>query len=210
MIDNGKTTGDTTSARGAAGERGTARGASPGMMREMGGSSIEEFNRLIARQTTAALCLSLEDDEDRRTKTAAAALVALMGVAPRSEVEGMMAAQLVACHNAAMACFGRAAHPAQKEAVRAENLAHAGRLSRAYAVLVEALDRRRGAAGPKKVVIEHRVVREGVLDVSPASAPRIPAPQAPAPHIHAPHSGDGHGNGHALNGHAAANGAALP
>ncbi|NOT39447.1 MAG: hypothetical protein HOP13_03045 [Alphaproteobacteria bacterium] len=174
------------------------------MMREIGGSSIEEFNMMIARQTAAALCLSPEDDEDRRTKTAAAALVALMGIAPRSEVEGMMAAQLVACHNAAMECFRRAAHPAQKEPVRAENLAHAGRLSRATAALVESLDRRRGEGAPKKVIVEHRVVREPALDVSPASAPRIPAPQAPAPH-----KGNGHGKGHALNGHAAPNGAAL-
>jgi hypothetical protein len=170
------------------------------MMREIGGSSIEEFNMLIARQTSAALCLSPADDEDRRIKTAAAALGALASIAPRSELEGMLGAQLVACHNAAMECFRRAAHPAVPEPARAENLAHAARLSRSYAALVEALDRRRGEGLPRTVTVEHRVIRgEGGLDAHPV--PRIPVPHTPAPHK---------GNGHALNGHSAANGTALP
>ncbi len=200
MSDDGMTADDTSGAQGRAGERGAAgAGAGPAMMREIGGSSIEAFNMLIARQTTAALCLNPEDDEDRRTKTAAAALVALMGIAPRSEVEGMMAAQLIACHSAAMECFRRAAHPAQKEPVRAANLALGGRLSRATAALVEALDRRRGEGLPKTVTVEHRVTR-----VEPGHPPS-PAPRLPAPHTPAPHKG----NGHALNGHKAPNGTAL-
>jgi hypothetical protein len=135
-----------------------------------------------------------ENDEDRRGK-AAAALAALVSIAPRSELEGMLGAQLVACHNAAMECFRRAAHPGQPPRARDENLAHAGRLSRAYAALVEALDRRRGEGVPKTVTVEHRVIRgEGHLAAS--SAPRLPAPRK--------------GNGHALNGHTAANGTALP
>ena len=201
MTDDGKTADDTSGALGRAGPRGAAgAGGGAAMMRQIGGSSIEEFNMLIARQTSAALCLSLTDDEDRRIKTAAAALGALASIAPRSELEGMLGAQMVACHNAAMECFRRAAHPATPEAARAENLAHAARLSRSYAALVEALDRRRGEGAPKTVTVEHRVIRgESGLDAH--TVPRIAAPHAPAPRK---------GNGHALNGHKAANGAALP
>lgn len=200
MIDDGKTTDDTSGARVRAGERGAAgAGAGPAAMREIGGSSLDAFNALIARQTMAALYANPEGDEDRRAK-AAAALAALASVAPRSELEGMLAAQLVACHNAAMECFRRAAHPAAPEPARAENLAHAARLSRSYAALVEALDRRRGEGLPKTVTVEHRVIR-GDGGLSASSAPRIPAPHTPASRK---------GNGHALNGHTAAGGTALP
>jgi hypothetical protein len=191
MTDDGKTAEDAGGAR---------VGASPATMREVGGSAVEAFNMMIARQTSAALCANPASDEDQRT-TAAASFAALVSVAPRSELEGMLGAQLVACHNAAMECFRRAAHPGQHTQARAENLAHAGRLSRAYAALVEALDRRRSEGLPRTVVVEHRVVREGVLDASPAPAPRIPAPRVPSRHK---------GNGHDLNGHTAAGGAALP
>ncbi|MFN0101357.1 MAG: hypothetical protein ACKV2U_04620 [Bryobacteraceae bacterium] len=197
MTDNSETADDTSGARERLGERGAAGvGAGPAMMRDIGGSSVDAFNMLIARQTTAALSVGLENDEERRAK-AAAAFAALTGIAPRSEVEGMLAAQLIACHDAAMVCFRRAAHPAQLAEVRAENLALGGRLSRATAALVEALDRRRGEGGPKTVIVEHRVshVEPGFM---PSPAPRIPAPHK------------GNGNGHALNGHKAANGAALP
>jgi hypothetical protein len=99
-----------------------------------------------------------------------------------------------------MECFRRAAHPAQPAELRADNLAHAARLSRSYAALVEALDRRRGEGMPKKVTVEHRVFR-AEPDVAAAPAPRLPAPLNAAPHK---------GNGHALNGHTAPGGTALP
>ena len=35
---------------------------------------------------------------------------ALAGVGPKDELEGMMAAQLIAAHNAAMECYRRAPH----------------------------------------------------------------------------------------------------
>ncbi len=200
MTNDGKTTNHTSGPQERVGERGAVGGgAGAAMMREIGGSSVEAFNMMIARQTTAALSANPGSEEDRRT-TATAAFAALVSVAPRSELEGMLGAQLVACHNAAMECFRRAAHPVTPEAARAENLAHAARLSRSYAALVEALDRRRGVGLPKTVTVEHRVIRgESGLDMSPV--PRIPGPHAPAPRK---------GNGHALNGHKAANGAALP
>jgi hypothetical protein len=34
-----------------------------------------------------------------------------MGIKPKDEIEGMIAAQLVACHNASMECYRRAMLP---------------------------------------------------------------------------------------------------
>jgi len=79
---------------------------------------------------------------------------------PRDELEGMMAAQLIAAHNAAMECYRRAMIPEQSFEGRRENLNQANKLSRTYATLLEALNRHRGK-GQQKVTVEHVHVHEG-------------------------------------------------
>src|SRR5262245_56266735 len=56
----------------------------------------------------------------------------------------MIAAQLIAAHSATMECYRRAMMPGQTFEGRRENLSQASKLSRTYAVLLEALDRHRG------------------------------------------------------------------
>jgi hypothetical protein len=84
----------------------------------------------------------------------------LIGIAPRDELEGMMAAQLVACHSAAMECYRRAMIDEQTFEGRKENLAQANKLSRTYATLLETLNRHRGK-GQQKVTVEHVHVHSG-------------------------------------------------
>ena len=85
---------------------------------------------------------------------------ALFGIAPRDELEGMIAAQLVACHNASMECYRRAMIGEQTFEGRRENLSQANKLSRTYATLLESLNRHRGK-GTQKVTVEHVHVHEG-------------------------------------------------
>lgn len=66
----------------------------------------------------------------------------------------MMAAQLIAAHNAAMECYRRAMHSEQTFEGRRENLAQANKLSHTYATLLEALNRHRGK-GQQKVTVKH-------------------------------------------------------
>jgi hypothetical protein len=66
----------------------------------------------------------------------------------------MIAAQLLAGHNAAMECYRRAMLPGQTFEGRSENLSQANKLSRTYATLLEALNRHRGK-GQQKVTVEH-------------------------------------------------------
>src|SRR5262245_33714707 len=73
-----------------------------------------------------------------------AAVDGLIGLKPGDELEGMLAAQLVACHNASMECYRRAMISDQTFEGRRENLNQANKLSRTYATLVEALNRHRG------------------------------------------------------------------
>ena len=72
----------------------------------------------------------------------------------------MMAAQLIAAHNAAMECYRRAMIGEQTFEGRQENLGQANKLSRTYATLLEALNRHRGK-GQQKVVVEHVHVHPG-------------------------------------------------
>ena len=89
-----------------------------------------------------------------------ATVAALLGIGPKDELEGMMAAQLIAAHNAAMECYRRAMIGEQTFEGRRENLAQANKLSRTHATLLEALNRHRGK-GQQKVTVEHVQVHAG-------------------------------------------------
>jgi hypothetical protein len=72
----------------------------------------------------------------------------------------MMAAQLIAAHNAAMECYRRAMITEQTFEARRENLNQANKLSRTWATLLEALNKHRGK-GQQKVTVEHVHVHQG-------------------------------------------------
>jgi hypothetical protein len=99
-------------------------------------------------------------DEDARKQQVSAAIAGLIGINPNDELEGMMAAQLVACHNASMECYRGAMIGEQTFEGRRENLSQANKLSRTYATLLEALNRHRGK-GQQKVTVEHVHVHDG-------------------------------------------------
>jgi len=71
-------------------------------------------------------------------------LANLVRMSPRDEIERMLAAQLVAAHMATMDCYRRA-RTANLEH-RSENLAHANKLTRAFVMLLGALQRQRDKA----------------------------------------------------------------
>ena len=72
----------------------------------------------------------------------------------------MIAAQLIATHNATMECYRRAMIAEQTLEGRRENLNQANKLARTYATLIEALNRHRGK-GQQKVTVEHVHVHAG-------------------------------------------------
>jgi hypothetical protein len=72
----------------------------------------------------------------------------------------MMAAQLIAAHNNAMECYRRGMIGEQTFEGRRDNLAHANKLSRTFATLIEALNRHRGK-GQQKMIVEHVHVHYG-------------------------------------------------
>ena len=135
----------------------------PGRLKLIGGSMSDDWNNIIANQVVSALWLQNSDAEQVKEQRYAA-VDALVGIAPRDELEGMIAAQLVACHNASMECYRRAMIGEQTFEGRRENLSQANRLSRTYAALLDALNGHRGK-GLQKVTVEHVHVHSGAQAV---------------------------------------------
>ncbi len=128
-------------------------------LKHIGGSPSDHWNSLLASQAVQALWLG-NSDEEARDRQLNATLAALVGIGPKDELEGMMAGQLVAAHNAAMECYRRAMIGEQSFEGRRENLNQANKLSRTWATLLEALNRHRGK-GQQKVTVEHVHVHSG-------------------------------------------------
>ena len=152
--------------------------------KELGGSQSDSWNNVLINQTIQTLWLKHCSDEERDKQIKAIA-AALMGIAPKDELEGMMAAQLLAAHNAAMECYRRAMLDEQTFEGRRENLNQANKLSRSYAVLLEALNRHRGK-GQQKVTVEHVTVNAGGQAIVGAVA--TPGGGAPARSEEQPHA----------------------
>lgn len=130
-----------------------------GRLHRLGGSKSDVWNNLIANQAMQALWLKNSSSEERDNQLTGT-VAALMGIAPKDELEGMLAAQAIAAHNAAMECYRRAMIPEQTFEGRKASLDQANKLSRTYATILEALNRHRGK-GQQKVTVEHVHVHAG-------------------------------------------------
>jgi hypothetical protein len=78
-----------------------------GRLNNISGSQSDHWNNTLANQAMQALWVK-NSSAVERDKQFSATVAALMGISPKDELEGMMAAQLVAAHNAAMECYRRA------------------------------------------------------------------------------------------------------
>src|SRR4029077_1155002 len=130
-----------------------------GRSKRFGGSQFDPWNEQIMDDTVRALWIK-QSDGNRLDRQLRAAHVGLGGIAPKDELEGMMAAQLIASYSAAMECYRRAMLGEQTFEARRENLTQANKLSRTYAALTEALDRHRGK-GQQRITVEHVNVHAG-------------------------------------------------
>ena len=124
--------------------------ARQGRMKSVGGSMSDRFNVDLLNNSRDALRRSAHQEDPSSFVWAA-----MFGIGPQDELEGMLAAQLVAAHAASMECFQRAMIPDQPMEGREMNLRMANKASRTYAMLLETLDKRRGKGGKQTVLVEH-------------------------------------------------------
>ena len=140
-----------------------------GELKRIGGSMSDDWNNRLVNETINTLWLKHLDEETRHRQMVTA-VDCLIGIHPRDELEGMMAAQLIASHSAAMECYRRAMLPEQTFEGRHEALNQANKLSRSFATLMETLNRYRGK-GQQKVTVEHVHVHSGGQAIVGAVAP---------------------------------------
>jgi hypothetical protein len=131
------------------------------LRRPMTGSGSGCFNLKLLNQTWNALWVMGTRDEWHRELGQRAATGALKDIAPRDPLEGMLAAQMIVVHDAALECFRRAHLPEQTFEGRQAALGQASRLVRSYTMLLEALDRHRGKGQPQVVRVERVTVEAG-------------------------------------------------
>ena len=98
-------------------------------------------------------------DEDR-SAIILRALDLYESIAPQDGLEGMLAAQMVGTHHAALDCLRRAALPNQTFAGRDMALKHAQKLMSLYLQQLTALNKHRGK-GQQKVTVEYVNVEAG-------------------------------------------------
>lgn len=84
----------------------------------------------------------------------------LKGIAPKDQIEGMLATQMIATHHAALDNFAIAAESETID-IRVAALSSATKLTRTYAAQMEALNRYRGK-GQQKMTVEHVHINSNV------------------------------------------------
>jgi hypothetical protein len=131
----------------------------PGELKAIGGSRDDQWNMLMLNQAREA---SWRHTIDRTALEKSAQHIAspMEGIAPRDEIEGMLAAQMVTMHNVAMECMRKVLIDGQTLPGGQFFMNASIRLMRAYASHVETLDKRRGG-GQQKVTVEHVHVHQG-------------------------------------------------
>ena len=119
------------------------------------GSSNPSFIEGLARQLVNVGSRGSEPDQEGTNFICSG----IAGIKPRDELEGMMALQMAAIHNATMTFARRLAHvetiPQQDSAERALN-----KLTRTFALQVQTLQKYR-SGGKQKVKVKHVHVNEG-------------------------------------------------
>lgn len=125
---------------------------------ELTGASTSDLAVELMRQASDSLWRT--GSAEKQELTVQAAFDTFRGIAPQDTIEGMIATQMIATHNAALECFRRAHLREQTFEGRQMALNYANKMVRSYAMLVEALARHRGK-GQQTVRVEHVHVHSG-------------------------------------------------
>lgn len=83
----------------------------------------------------------------------------LAGINPKDQIEGMLAAQMIATHHATMDCFRIVAQSGHIDIIN-QMSSSANKLSRTFMMQMEALNRYRGK-GQQKMTVEHVHINSG-------------------------------------------------
>ena len=114
------------------------------------GTNQRDLANHLANQLFSCLWIPERSRSKEGTDQMVAAVVALKEIAPQDGMEGMLAVQMIATHEAAMECFRRAMLPNQSLEGHDLNLKHAEKLVRIYKEQMQALQRSRHETQKKR------------------------------------------------------------
>jgi len=128
--------------------------------KRFGGSNNCAYNHIIVSDVIQSFWKPSKEEwpdrhEERKECAQKVAIHGLAGIKPQTELEGMIAAQMVAAHAATMECNRRAAIPEQSLDAREMNLNQAAKASRTFIALNESLLKVRGQSGKQTVQVHH-------------------------------------------------------
>jgi hypothetical protein len=129
-------------------------------VRDATGTDQPDLQQRLIDQVYDTLGLPDGLSDEKRLARVKAAIAILEGIKPRDEIEGMLATQMVATHNAAMECLRRAMVPAQTFPGRDQSFKYAAKLLSIYSRQIETLNKHRGK-GQQKVTVEYVHVESG-------------------------------------------------
>jgi hypothetical protein len=128
-----------------------------GTLKSVGGSRFDEFVNVCVADAIGNSQWLKHKSPERQAEITQAALCGVVGIAPRDEIEGLLATHMMMVHAASTECYRRAMLPEQPVEGRRSNLLLANKLTRTMTVLVESLARHRGK-GAQTVVVKHVTV----------------------------------------------------
>jgi len=129
--------------------------------KRFGGSNNCAYNHAVVNDVIQACWKPAKKDEPSEAheiweeRAQKVAIHGLAGIRPQTELEGMLAAQIVAAHAATMECYRRAAISEQTFEARQMNLNQAAKASRTFIALNESLLKVRGQSGKQTVQVHH-------------------------------------------------------
>jgi hypothetical protein len=130
----------------------------PGCSKDIGGGESEIWNQRQMRLLVSALPGINTADKAAVGEVGSAVVSGVMDLKPKDPIEGMLLAQIVVAHEAALDMYRRAwAQPPECFDARCRYIQLADKAQRTVAVLTERLDRHRGA-GQQSITVRHVTV----------------------------------------------------
>jgi hypothetical protein len=130
-----------------------------GELRDVCGAKSDEFNMQLLDQALVSMA-GVAANGKATTENLHTAVAAMEGVKPADVIEGMIAAQMFAAHNATMDAYRRVGCAGQPHEVRMALINAASKCSRTFVTLYEGLNKGRGK-GSQVVRVEHVTVNAG-------------------------------------------------
>src|SRR3954465_11066670 len=152
-----------------------------GNLKSLGGGKADEWNNRLSNLTIGALAVAQSKDKNAIMEASLAVSYAVMDLAPKDPIEGILIGQLMAASEASLAMYRKGwAQPPEYFQARTKYLQLADKAARTLVMLTERLDHHRGR-GQQQIIVKHVTVNADQAVVAENVTTALPALQNNAP-----------------------------